>query len=71
MEFTQRSNVLLMNLWGRKGSPCLIPPPSSGFCFNFSRQRQMVANYLLSFAVNPKVLFKIVLFGGSPKMEEE
>ena len=27
--------------------------------------------FLLSFAVNPKVLFKIVLFGGSPKMEEE
>ena len=28
MEFTQRSTVLLMNLWGRKWSPCPIPPPS-------------------------------------------
>ena len=26
--FTQRSNVLLMNLLGRKWSPCPIPPPS-------------------------------------------
>ena len=24
VEFTQRSNVLLMNLWGRKWSPCLF-----------------------------------------------
>ena len=29
VEFTQRSNVLLMNLWGRKWSPRPIPPPSS------------------------------------------
>ena len=28
VEFTQRSNVLLMNLWGRKWSPHPIPPPS-------------------------------------------
>ena len=28
MEFAQRSNVLLMNLWGRKWSPYPIPPPS-------------------------------------------
>ena len=28
VEFNQRSNVLLMNLWGRKWSPCPIPPPS-------------------------------------------
>ena len=28
VEFTQRSNVVLMNLWGRKWSPCPIPPPS-------------------------------------------
>ena len=28
VEFSQRSNVLLMNLWGRKWSPCPIPPPS-------------------------------------------
>ena len=28
VEFTQCSNVLLMNLWGRKWSPHLIPPPS-------------------------------------------
>ena len=33
VEFTQRSNVLLMNLWGRKGSPCPIPLPSSLFKF--------------------------------------
>ena len=26
--FTQRLNVLLMNLWGRKWFPCPIPPPS-------------------------------------------
>ena len=31
MEFTQRSNVLLMNLWGRKWSPCPISLPSSAF----------------------------------------
>ena len=31
VEFTQRLNVLLMNLWGRKWSPCPIPPPSSSF----------------------------------------
>ena len=31
MEFAQRSNDLLMNLWGRKWSPRLIPPPSSYF----------------------------------------
>ena len=30
MEFTQRSNILLMNLWGRKWSPHPIPLPSSG-----------------------------------------
>ena len=29
VEFTQRLNVLLMNLWGRKWSPCPIPLPSS------------------------------------------
>ena len=29
VEFAQRSNVLLMNLWGRKWSPHPIPPPSS------------------------------------------
>ena len=29
MEFTQRLNVLLMNLWERKWSPRPIPPPSS------------------------------------------
>ena len=28
MEFTQHLNVLLMNLLGRKWSPCPIPPPS-------------------------------------------
>ena len=28
MEFAQRSNVLSMNLWGRKWSPHPIPPPS-------------------------------------------
>ena len=28
VEFSQRSNVLLMNLWGRKWSPRPIPPPS-------------------------------------------
>ena len=28
VEFTQRSNVLLMNLWGRKWSPRPLPPPS-------------------------------------------
>ena len=28
VEFTQRLNVLLMNLWGRKWSPRPIPPPS-------------------------------------------
>ena len=29
VEFAQRSNALLMNLWGRKWSPRPIPPPSS------------------------------------------
>ena len=29
VEFTQRSNVLSMNLWGRKWSPHPIPLPSS------------------------------------------
>ena len=29
VEFTQRLNVLLMNVWGRKWSPRPIPPPSS------------------------------------------
>ena len=29
VEFTQHSNVLSMNLWGRKCSPCPIPPSSS------------------------------------------
>ena len=28
VEFTQRLNALLMNLWGRKCSPCPTPPPS-------------------------------------------
>ena len=28
VEFAQRSNALLMNLWGRKLSPCPIPLPS-------------------------------------------
>ena len=28
VEFTQRLNVLLMNLWGRKWSPHPVPPPS-------------------------------------------
>ena len=28
VEFSQRLNVLLMNLWGRKCSPRLTPPPS-------------------------------------------
>ena len=28
MEVIQHSNDLLMNLWGRKWSPCPIPPPS-------------------------------------------
>ena len=28
LEFTQCSNVLLMNLWGKKWSPYPIPPPS-------------------------------------------
>ena len=31
VEFTQRLNVLLMNLLGRKWSPRPIPPPSSSF----------------------------------------
>ena len=31
VEFTQRLNVLLMNLWGRKWSPRPIPLPSSPF----------------------------------------
>ena len=35
VEFTQRWNVLLMNLWGRKWSPCPIPPPSSEFPLYF------------------------------------
>ena len=34
VEFTQRLNVLLMNLWGRKWSPHPIPPPSSKWGFN-------------------------------------
>ena len=33
VEFSQRSNVLLMNLWGRKWSPRPIPPPSFVFYF--------------------------------------
>ena len=33
MEFAQRSNDLLMNLWGRKWFPHLIPLPSSSFFF--------------------------------------
>ena len=28
VEFTPRLHVLLKNLWGRKWSPCPIPPPS-------------------------------------------
>ena len=28
LEFAQHSNVLSVNLWGRKWSPCPIPPPS-------------------------------------------
>ena len=28
VEFTQCSNVLLVNLWGRKWSPHPVPPPS-------------------------------------------
>ena len=31
MEFIQCLKVLLMNLFGRKWSPCPIPPPSSAF----------------------------------------
>ena len=36
VEFTQHSNVLLMNLWGRKWSPCLIPPKIKTFKGNKS-----------------------------------
>ena len=35
VEFTQRSNVLSMNLWGRKWSPCPIPLPSEDHPLNF------------------------------------
>ena len=31
VEVAQHSNDLLMNLWGRKWSPCPIPPPSWNF----------------------------------------
>ena len=33
VEFAQCSNDLSMNLWGRKWSPCPIPPPSSEHMF--------------------------------------
>ena len=36
MEFAQRSNDLLMNLWGRKWFPRLIPLPSSSSFFFFN-----------------------------------
>ena len=42
VEFTQRGNGLLMNLWGRKWSPHPIPPPSSLCllkCFRWGRTR--------------------------------
>ena len=38
VEFSQRSSILSMNLWGRKWSPCPIPLPSQDrlqdFCLN-------------------------------------
>ena len=39
VEFTQCSNVLLMNLWGRKWSPHPIPPPSWWIIFLYSKWR--------------------------------
>ena len=36
VEVTQHSNVLLMNLWGRKWSPCPIPPKIKTFKGNKS-----------------------------------
>ena len=41
MEFAQRLNVLLTNLWGRKWSPRPLPPPYSelGVCMTFFRQK--------------------------------
>ena len=36
VEFTQHSNVLLMNLLGIKCSPCHIPPPSKDCPQNYS-----------------------------------
>ena len=36
VEFSQCSNVLLMNLWGEKCSPHPIPPPSSTLYFKHS-----------------------------------
>ena len=35
VEFTQRSNVLSLNLWGRTWSPCPIPLPSEDHPLNF------------------------------------
>ena len=48
VEFAQHSNVLLMNLWGRKWSPCPVPPPSSLLTTSF-----LIKNFSPSFESYP------------------
>ena len=42
VEFTQHSNVLLMNLWGRKWSPRPIPLPSWKCTWNYLEIRHQI-----------------------------
>jgi len=62
VKFTQRLNVLLMNLWGRKWSPPPIPPPSSNKWFLYILQiHQANPTPARFFSYNTKAKIKLFL----------
>ena len=71
VEFAQRSNVLLMNLWGRKWSPHPIPLPSKDhplgiYYFKMYAYKRMlfvsgIAYFMLYFSLVPLDLPKVEL----------
>ena len=67
VEFTQRLNALLMNLWGRKCSPRPTPPPfSSSPAFSFQMSIYcLLPEFILSICILPLPPFLIILLPGS------
>ena len=55
VEFTQRLNVLLMNLWGRNQSPLPIPLPSSKVVLNVHIKKYFIR-------IDIRCILKISLF---------